>query len=72
VYKGDKKKIKEYTRHIDLGPINNIKRIIRLKTHTRYLRVILDLELNSIKHLDYIQDKVRKSIQALGLIIGSA
>jgi hypothetical protein len=72
VYKGDKKKIKEYTRPIDLGPINSIKRIIRPKTHTRYLGVILDLELNGMKHLDYIQDRVGKSIQALGLIVGSA
>jgi exonuclease III len=72
VYKGDKKKIKECTRPVDLGPTNGVERIIRPKTHARYWGVILDSELNGMKHLDHIRDRVGKSIQALGSIAGSA
>jgi ribonuclease HI len=72
VYKGDKKKIKECTRPVDLGPVNGVERIIRPKTHARYLGVILDSELNGMKHLDHIRERVGKSIQALGSIAGSA
>jgi hypothetical protein len=47
---------------VNLGPINGIKRVIKPKTHARYLRVILDLELNNIKHIDYIKERVNKLI----------
>jgi hypothetical protein len=62
IYKEDKRYIRDSIRVVNLGLINGIKRVIEPKIYARYLRVILDLELNSIKFIDYIKERVSKSI----------
>jgi hypothetical protein len=47
---------------VDLGRINGVERVIMPTIYTRYLRVILDLELNNIKYIEYIKERVSKSI----------
>jgi hypothetical protein len=55
---------------VDLGLINGVKRVIKPKLYARYLRVILDLELNGIKYMDHVKERVGKLIQALSSITG--
>ena len=71
IHKGDKRHIGDSTRAVNLGPMNGVERVIEPKTHARYLGVILDSELNGMKHMDHVKERVGKSIQALGSIAGS-
>lgn len=70
INKGDKKKIRDKSKALDLGPVSGVERVIKPKQHARYLGVILDSELNGIKHIKHVKEKVGKSIQALGSIAG--
>jgi hypothetical protein len=60
IYKGDRRHIRDKTRAVDLGPANGVERVIQPKTHARYLRVILDLGSNGIKHTEYIKERGSK------------
>ncbi len=67
IHKGDHKRIKDRGRTVDLGS----NRVIAPTTHARYLGVILDEQLNGIKHMEHVKGRVEKSIQALKAISGS-
>jgi ribonuclease HI len=71
IYKGDRKRFRDKDRAVDRGPRDGVERVVEPKQHARYLGVILDSELNGMKHMEHVKERVEKSIQALGSIAGS-
>jgi hypothetical protein len=47
---------------MDLRPKDGVERIIKPKQYAKYLGIILDLKLNSIKYMEYVKERVEKSI----------
>ena len=71
VHQGDRRKIKDKQRPLDLGFKDGKERIIQPTNKARYLGVILDDKLSGTPHIAHIKESVTKSIQALQSISGS-
>jgi len=65
IYKGDQKRFESTDRALNLGPRGNQERVISATQYAQYLGVILDDELNSLRYMEHIKERVTKSIQAM-------